>query len=416
MPVSDKETLMREVAIVGAGIIKFDKYPQKGIKDLVREPVELALKDAGIDSKKIEAAYVGSAAPGIMTGQEQIKAQVTLSAMGIDTIPMYNIENACASSSSALHLAWTAVGAGLYDIVLVVGFEKLYDDNKLKSFLALGSAVDIENVGKYLADFEAKQKSKVKILSGDAGKSKSIFMDMYAYYTSLYTEKYGLTQMHFAKLSVKSHKNGANNPHAMYQKEMTIEEVLGSGDVAYPLTRAMCSPVCDGSAAVIVCAKDRVSQFRTKPVWIAGSVVGSGKISDEIGDTLTKRLGPRLFESSGIGPKDIDVIEVHDATTPSEIITLIELGIVKGEESPEWIDKGYLEVNGKKPSNTSGGLVTKGHPIGATGLAQIHEIVTQLRGQAGKRQVKNPKIGMTHNGGGILGVDAAAMALHMLKV
>ncbi len=406
---------MREVAIVGAGIIKFDKYPEKGIKDLVREPVELALKDAGIDSKKIDAAYVGSAAPGIMTGQEQIKAQVTLSAMGIDTIPMYNVENACASSSSALHLAWTSVGAGLYDCALVVGFEKLYDQDKLKSFMALGTAVDIENVDKFLADFEKKQKSDVKILSKDSGKSKSIFMDMYAYYTRLYTDKFGLTQDHFVKLSVKSHKNGALNPHAMYQKEMTAEEILNSGDVAYPLTKAMCSPVCDGSAAVIVCSKEKAAQFTTKPIWIEGSVVGSGKISDEIGDTLTKRLGPKLYESSGIGPSDIDLIEVHDATTPSEIITLIELGIVKGEDAPAWIENGRLEINGKMPSNTSGGLVTKGHPIGATGLAQVHEIVTQLRGDAGKRQVKDPKVGMTHNGGGILGVDAAAMALHMFK-
>lgn len=407
---------MREVAIVGAGMIKFDRHPEMGIKDLVRESVESAMKDAGMDSKKIEAAYVGSAAPGIMTGQEQIKAQVTLSAMGIDTIPMYNVENACASSSSALHLAWTAVGAGLYDCVLVVGFEKLYDRDKLKSFLALGSAVDIEMVDKFLEDFEKKQKSDVKILSEDSGKSKSIFMDMYAYYTRLYTEKYGLNQEHFAKLSVKSHKNGAVNPHAMYQKEMTLEEVLNSGDISYPLTRAMCSPVCDGSAAVIVCSKERASQFTTKPVWIVGSVIGSGKISDEIGDTLTKRLGPRLYESSGLGPGDIDIIEVHDATSPSEIITLIELGIVKGDDAPEWIDKGYLEINGKIPSNTSGGLVTKGHPIGATGLGQIHEIIMQLRGTAGKRQVSNPKVGMTHNGGGILGVDAAAMALHMLKI
>ncbi len=406
---------MRDAAIVGVGMIKFDKYPEKGIKDLVRESVEDAIKDAGIDSKKIDAAYVGTAAPGIMTGQEQIKAQVTLSAMGIDTIPMYNIENACASSSSALHLAWTAVGAGLYDCVLVVGFEKLYDADKMKSFMALGTAVDVENVGKYLADFEAKQKSNVKILSEDSGKSKSIFMDMYAYYTRLYTDKFGLTQEHFGKLSVKGHKNGSLNPHAMYQKEMSLEEVLNSGDVAFPLTRAMCSPVCDGSAAVIVCSKEKAAQFTTMPVWIEGSVIGSGKISDEIGDTLTKRLGPRLYEAAGIGPEDIDVIEVHDATTPSEIITLIELGIVKGEDSPEWIDNGYLEIDGKMPSNTSGGLVTKGHPIGATGLGQVHEIVQQLRGTAGKRQVKDAKIGMTHNGGGILGVDAAAMALHILK-
>jgi len=406
---------MRDVAIVGAGMLRFGRYPEKGIKDLVREAVEAALQDAGIDKGMIEAAYVGSAVPGIMTGQEQIKAQVTLSAMGIESIPMYNIENACASSSSALNLAWTSVAAGLYDCALVVGFEKLYDKDKLKSFMALGTAIDIEMALKMLADFQKKQGEDEAILSADSGKSKSIFMDMYAYYTRKYMETYGLTQNHFARLCVKGHKNGSLNPHAMYQKEVTIEEVLQSGDVAFPLTRMMCSPVCDGSAAVVICSKSAAQNIKAKPVWIAASVVGSGRISDNIGDTLTRRLAPLAYEAAGIGPEAIDVVEVHDATTPSEIISLIELGLVPGEDAHRWIENGDLDISGRLASNPSGGLTSKGHPIGATGLAQIYEIVHQLRGTAGKRQTNNPSVGMTHNGGGILGVDAAAMALHILK-
>lgn len=406
---------MKDVAIVGAGMIPFGRYPEKGIKALVREAVTLALADAGASIPDIEAAYVGSAVPGIMTGQEQIKAQVALSAMGIDTIPMYNIENACASSSSALNLAWTAVSAGMFDCVLVVGFEKLYDPDKLKSFLALGTAVDIEAAMRMLEEFQKKQGESESILSADSGRSKSIFMDMYAYYTRKYMERYGLNQEHFARLAVKSHKNAAANPNAMYRREVTVEEVLGSGDVAFPLTRMMCSPVCDGSAAVILCSAEKASRFARRPVWIAASVVGSGRISKDLGDTLTRRLGPKACAAAGIGPEEIDVIEVHDATSPSEIISLIELGLVPGEDAPEWIEKGYLEVDGRLPSNPSGGLTSKGHPIGATGLGQVHEIVHQLRGTAGKRQVANPKIGMTHNGGGILGVDAAAMAIHIFK-
>ncbi len=335
--------------------------------------------------------------------------------MGIDTIPMYNVENACASSSSALNLAWTAVGAGLYDCVLVAGFEKLFDPDKLKSFLALGTAVDIETVQQFLKDFQKKHPDEEGILSADSGKKKSIFMDMYAYYTRQYMKKYGLTQEHFAKLAVKSHKNGARNPHAMYQKEVTLEEVLNSGDVAFPLTRMMCSPVSDGGAAVVVCSEEKAAQITPRPVWIETSVVGSGRISDDMSDTLTRRLGPRAFESAGIGPSDLDVIEVHDATSPSEIITLIELGICPGEEAPGWIDEGALEVDGRIASNTSGGLAAKGHPIGATGLGQVNEIFHQLRGDASPRQVPDAKVGMTHNGGGILGVDAAAMALHIFK-
>ncbi len=406
---------MRDVAIVGIGMIKFDRYPEKGIKDLVRESVEKTLKDADIQPHELEAAYVGSAAPGIMTGQEQIKAQVTLSAMGIDTIPMYNIENACASSSSAFNMAWTAVGAGVHDCALVVGFEKLYDKDKMKSFMALGTAVDIEMAMTHLENFQKKQGKEESIISAEGGKSKSIFMDMYAYYTKMYMERCGLTQEHFGKICVKSHKNGAFNPHAQYQKEVTLDEVLNSGDVSFPLTRMMCSPICDGAAAAIICTKEKARQFATKPIWVEGSVVGSGRITDDLSDTLTKRLGPRVFEAAGVGPDEIDVIEVHDATSPSEIITLIELGICPADEAARWIDEGVMEVNGRKPSNTSGGLASKGHPIGATGMGQIYEITQQLRGTAGKRQVENPKIGMTHNGGGILGIDAAAMALHIFK-
>jgi len=406
---------MRDVAIVGAGMIRFGRYPEKGIKDLVRESVDAAVADAGIQKHAIQAAYVGSAVPGLMTGQEQIKAQVALSAMGIDTIPMYNVENACASSSSALNLAWTAVAAGQFDCALVAGFEKLYDADKLKSFMALGTAVDVEMAVKMLSDFEKNQGSKDSILSSESGKSKSIFMDMYAYYTKQYMDKYGLTQKHFAELAVKSHKNAADNPHAMYQKEVSREEILNSGEVAYPLTRMMCSPVCDGSAAIIICAGDAIEQFSQPPIWIAASVVGSGRISQDTDDTLTRRLGPRAFSAAGIDPEDIDIIEVHDATTPSEIISLIELGLVPAGEAAAWIENGDLEISGRLPSNTSGGLTSKGHPIGATGLGQIYEIVNQLRGTAGRRQTSSPRVGMTHNGGGILGVDAAAMALHIFK-
>jgi acetyl-CoA acetyltransferase len=410
---------MRDVAVVGVGMTRFGKWPEKGIKDLVREATEAAIKDAGIEKKDINAAYVGAAAPGLMTGQEQIKAQVTLSAMGIEEIPMYNIENACASSSSAFHLAWMAVGAGIYDCCLVVGFEKLYDEDKKKSFKALGSAVDVELMKSVMENPDAVKafnKDAGKVFSKDAGQKKSIFMDMYAYYTKSFMERFGLTQEHFAKIAVKSHKNGANNPYAQYQKAVTLEEVLNSGDVSFPLTRMMCSPIGDGSAAAIVCSKEMAAKFTTKPVWVVGSSVGSGKLTaTDMDDNITSRIKNKVFDMAGMGPEDIDVIEVHDATSPSEIINLIDLGICPGEDAPKWIDEGYMEIDGRMPSNPSGGLATKGHPIGATGLGQIHEIVHQLRGTAGKRQVKDPKIGMTHNGGGILGVDAASMVLHIFK-
>ncbi len=411
---------MRDVAVIGVGMTRFGKYPDKGIKEFVREAAENAIKDAGISKSDINAAYVGSAATGLMTGQEMIRAQVTLSAMGIETIPMYNVENACASSSTAFHLAQMAVGADIYDCALVVGFEKLFSEDKLKSFRALGAAVDVDmleaimNNPDSLADHMPE--GAAKMFGEGSGENRSVFMDMYAGFARHIMDKYGLTQEHYAKIAVKSHKNGALNPHAQHQKEVTLEQVLNSGDVSFPLTRMMCSPVGDGGAAAIVCSREVAAKFTTKPVWVASSIVGSGRrtIADPE-DTITARTGPRAFEAAGIEPDEIDVIEVHDATSPSEIIDLIDLKICRGEDAAKWIDEGYMEIDGKMPCNPSGGLASKGHPIGATGCGQIYEIVNQLRGTAGKRQVKNAKTGMTHNGGGILGLDAAAMALHIFK-
>lgn len=196
---------------------------------------------------------------------------------------------------------------------------------------------------------------------------------------------------------------------------MTLEEVLSSGEVAYPLTRMMCSPVRHGAAAAVLCPRKVAGRFTNRPVWVHASVIGIGKISYELEYTLTMRVGARAFEAGSIGPEDLDVLEVHDATSPSEIITLIELGICPGEEAPKWIEEWALEIGGRMPTNPSGGLQSKGHPIGATGLGQIYEVVQQLRGRAGNRQVEGARVGLTQNGGGILGVDGAAMAFHILK-
>lgn len=406
---------MQEVSVVGVGMTPFGKFPEKGIKDLVREAVEEALRDAGIDGKHLQAAYVGNAVAGLMTGQEMIRGQVTLSAMGIQGIPIFNVESACASSSSAFHLAHTAITSGMYDCVLVVGFEKLYDADKRKSFQALGTAVDLERFQEYFRSVEKTIDNSDRILHEGSGEKRSVFMDMYAFLARRYMRRYGLTQEHFAQLSVKAHKNGSLNPHAQYRKTVTLDEVLQSGDISFPLTRMMCAPIGDGAAAAVLCSKSWTPRFKANPVWVAASVVGSGTVSTDPDDTLTRRLAPKAYELAGIGPEGLDLIEVHDATSPAEIMDLIELGICPGEDAAKWIEEGRLDIGGNMPSNPSGGLVTKGHPIGATGCAQIYEVVRQLRGEAGPRQVKGARVGMTHNGGGILGIDAAAMALHVFK-
>ncbi|MFT6288466.1 MAG: acetyl-CoA acetyltransferase [Alcanivorax sp.] len=405
---------MREVAVVGVGMTRFGKFLDKGIKDLVREAVDDVMADAGMEKSCLEAAYVGNAAAGAMTGQHMIRGQVVLDPLGINEIPIYNVENACASSTYAFNLAWTAVAAGVHDCVLVVGFEKLFDQDKSKPFLALESAMDVED---HIAHFRRVEESLgggAKIFP-EGEQKRSRLMDVYSFLVKRYMDNYGLTQEHFAKLSVKAHRNGALNPKAQYQHAVTLEEVLASGDVTYPFTRMMCAPIGDGASAAVLCSKAYAARFTTKPIWVTSSLVGSGKVGTDLDDTLTRRMGKKLFESGDIGPEDIDVAEVHDTTSSTEIIDLIDLNLCPGELAGQRIDEGYYDQTGVLPTNPSGGLISKGHPIGATGLGQIYEVVQQLRGDAGKRQVDNPKVALTHNGGGILGIDTGAMALHVFK-
>ncbi len=405
---------MNEVAVIGVGMTRFGKYLDKSIKDLTREAVSEALSDAWIGKDRIEAAYVGNAVAGAMTGQHMIRGQVALDPMGINEIPIYNVENACASGSYAFHLAHTAVAAGVHECVLVLGVEKLFDQNKLKPFKVIESGVDVENYMTYFERAEESLGEGVKIFP-DEEQNRSRMLDFYAFLTKRYMDNFEITQEHLAMLAVKSHKNGALNPKAQYQDIVSLEDVLSSGDVTFPFTRMMCAPIGDGASAAILCSKSFAAKYTSKPVWVTESIVGSGKVGTDLDDTLTKRMAAKLYATADIGAEDIDLVEVHDTTSSAEIIDLIELGLCPAEEAPGRIESGYYDLGGRLPCNPSGGLTTKGHPLGATGVAQIYEIVKQLRGEAGERQVDRPKVGLTHNGGGILGVDVASMALHVFK-
>ena len=405
---------MRDVAVIGVGMTCFGKYLDKSIKDLTREAVTEALKDACLDKGKIEAAYVGNAVAGAMTGQHMIRGQVALEPMGINEIPIYNVENACASGSYAFHLAHTAVAAGVHDCVLVLGVEKLFDQNKMKPFQVIESGVDVESYMTYFKQVEEHLGNGVKIFP-DEQQNRSRMLDFYSFITKRYMDSFGLTQSHLAKLAVKAHVNASLNPKAQYQNLVSEEDVLASGDVTFPFTRMMCAPIGDGASAAIVCSESFAAQYTTKPVWVADSVVGSGKFTTDLDDTLTKRMAAKLYATSDIGPEDFDVVEVHDTTSSAEIIDLIELGLCPGGEAASRIEEGYYDLRGKLPCNPSGGLTTKGHPLGATGVAQIYEIVKQLKEEGGQRQAGRPKVGLTHNGGGILGADVASMALHVFK-
>jgi acetyl-CoA acyltransferase len=407
---------MREVAIVGVGMTHFGKFLERGLKDLAREAVEGALDSAGVEKKAIETAVVGNAAAGLITGQECIRGQVVLREMGIGGIPIINTENACASSSTALHLAWLYVASGVHDVALAVGMEKLYHEDKKRSFQAIGAAVDVEAMRQLM---EVLAASAPKRESGDggegAGQKRSMFMDLYAMAARTHMARHGSTKEQFARVAVKNHLHGSLNPHAQYRERYTLEEILASPLVAEPLTRLMCSPIGDGAAAAVLVAADKARQYTAKPVFIKASVVGSGQDHGPDDPGISERLSRQAYEMAGVSPRDLNVVELHDATAPAELMLYEELGLCAPGEGGKLIDTGFTELTGPIPVNTSGGLISKGHPVGATGVGQVCEMFWQLRGQCGDRQVRGAKLGMCENGGGMIRGEAAALAVHILS-
>jgi acetyl-CoA acetyltransferase len=395
---------------------RFGKFLDRSMKDLAREAVVAALDSAGMEKKAIEAAVVGNAVAGLITGQECIRGQVVLREMGIGGIPIINTENACASSSTALHLAWLYVASGIYDVALAVGMEKLYHEDKKRSFQAIGAAVDIEAMRQII---EVMAASAPKREGGDdgqgAGEKRSMFMDLYAMAARGHMARYGTTKEQFARVAVKNHYHGSLNPHAQYRERYTLEEILASPLVAEPLTRLMCSPIGDGAAAAILVPADKARQYTSKPVFIRASVVGSGQDHAPGEPGITERVAHRAYEMAGVTPRDLDVVELHDASAPAELMLYEELGLCGPGEGGKLIDTGFTELTGPTPVNTSGGLISKGHPIGATGVGQVCEIFWQLRGECGDRQVPGAKLGLCENGGGMLRGEAAALAVHILS-
>ncbi|MDO8617009.1 MAG: thiolase family protein [Dehalococcoidia bacterium] len=412
---------MRDVAIVGAGMTKFGKYLDRGLKSIGMEAVKAALDSAGVDKSKLEVAVVGNATAGLITGQEMIRGQVMLREMGIGGIPVINTENACASSSTAFHVAWMYVASGMYDMALAVGMEKLYHEDKRRSFQAIGAAVDIEWLQGLQAQAQAARGNGERTdgqpaPEEGAGEKRSMFMDFYAAFARQHMQKYGTTKEQFARIAVKNHFHGSLNPHAQYREVYSLEDVLASPLVAEPLTRLMCSPIGDGAAAAVLVSADKARQFTSQPVHVRASILGSGADHVPGQPGITERVSRRAYEMAGVGPEDLSVIEVHDASAPAELVIYEELGLCAPGEGGKLIDSKATYFDGPMPVNTSGGLISKGHPIGATGVAQIYEIWTQLRGEAGDRQVRNPKVGMTENGGGMVRGEAAALSVHIFSV
>jgi len=413
---------MADAFVAGAAMTQFGKFPESTIRSLAEEAVRDALRDAGIGPEAVQMVFFSNATAGILHGQEMIRGQVALRHTGLLGVPIVNVENACASASSAFHLACMAVGSGAVDVALAVGSEKLTHEDKQRSFAAIGTAVDMLQV----RELKQRMRAPEPVPAGAAGVSpapvqadadggnRSFFMDIYAAMSRAYMQRSGATVRDLAEVAVKSHRNAALNPKAQFRTEVSVEEVLASREIAPPLTLLMCSPIGDGAAAVVVCSEEYARRLGA-PVRVRSCALVSGtdRSADQPG--AVERAAQRAYELAGIGPEDLDVVEVHDAAAPAELMCYEELGLCSVGEGPRLLSSGDTALGGRLPVNPSGGLLSKGHPIGATGCGQLVELVDQLRGRCGARQVQGARVALAENGGGFLGTDAAAMVVSILS-
>lgn len=383
-------------AIVGVGLTPFARHAERTLGDLGREAAQAALEDAGLDLGDVQMAFVANTAGGEMTGQVAVVGQVVMDRLGIRGIPVYNIDNACAGSATALNLATMAIRSGEVDVALVVGVEKLYSADRSKTYRALNGAADVEWARGTGTDLEGE----------------SVFVkEVYPQRLRTYAAQYGLDPRALASIAVKNRQHASLNPLAQYRAPITLDDVLGARMVTPPLTTLMCAPIGDGASAAVVMSAAHARKHG-RPVWIRASAVTMGNGPGAEGTLRT--LADKAYGIAGLRPQDVDVGELHDATAFGELLATEELRLVDRGTGAAAADGGATALGGRLPVNTSGGLLSRGHPIAASGLAQIAEIVWQLRGDARERQVDGARVGLTEIAGGFVGGDSAAVAVHLL--
>lgn len=401
---------MQDIYIVGVGMTTFGKHHDKSIKQLTAAAVEDALKDAGCDRKWVQAAFYGNCTQGHFDGQHMIRGHIGLLPLGFDSIPIFNLEGACASSSHALNLAITQLRAGAADVALAVGAEKMFNKDKAKMFSAFESAWDLETVEDNVALLKDMGQAIVPPAGSQSDKPYSPFMDVYAGLARGFMARLGITQRQIAAVASKNHGHSVHNERSQYRMPMTIEEILTAPPITYPMTLPMCSPISDGAAAAIVCTEAAMKKHgfdRNRAIKVMASVVrsASARAADHHENGCTRQAARQAFEQAGIGPCDINVAELHDATAVGELMALEAIGLCESGASGVLTERGETTLGGRLPVNPSGGLESKGHPIGATGLGQVFELVEQLRGNCGKRQVEGARFALQGNGGGLWRVE-----------
>jgi acetyl-CoA acyltransferase len=377
---------------MGVGQTACGRFADATVASLAIAALDAALGDAAIGVDRVQAIFFSNALSGLMTGQECVRGQVALRSSRYGGIPTVNVENACASGSSALHLACQAIDSGAYETVAVVGSEKMSDPDRERPIRALSGAAD------------------VTLLDGTPS-DHSVFMDSYAQRARRRIEEQGWEPADFAKVVVKNRRHAAHNPGAQYRRRLTVEEVLASRMITAPLTLPMCSPIGDGAAALVVTVAGRgaAGSVRVRASGLSGA-------GGSAAGTVAQRAAAAAREQSGLAAADVDVIEIHDATASAELEAYEHLRLAPDGEANRLLDQGRTALGGALPVNTSGGLLGRGHPVGATGVLQIAELVQQLRGHAGARQVEpTPRLALAHNAGGFVEGDNAVAVITILE-
>lgn len=409
---------LSRIFVVGIGMTPFGKFLDKSVKALTREAVQAAMQDAGIGQDAIGAAYFANATQSPMEGQHMVAGQIALRDMGFEQLPITNVENACASASTAFQLAHTALLAGQVDVALAVGVDKMYHSDKARGFAVFDGAWDV-TTAQQTADILASLGEGVEPPAGRGGtaQQRSLFMDVYASLAKFHMKTYGTTERQLAAVAAKNHRHSTMNPLSQYRDDMTIDEVLNARMIAWPLTLPMCAPISDGGAAAILCREEALDRFdRTRAIEVKACVLGGGTNRNprDLKQQIGRLTALRAYDKAGFGPEDMDLAEVHDASAFAEVQQSENLGFCEYGQGGWIAERGETALGGRIPINPSGGLESKGHPIGATGLGQIHELVGQLRGEAGARQVEGARLAIAENGGGFYRCEEALAVVTIL--
>lgn len=409
---------MTDVRIQGVGMSHFGRFLDRSLSQIAADAVTEALGDAGVAKGDIQAIFFANASQGVVEGQHLVRGQVVARNLGLGGIPVVNIENACASSSSALNAAWAYIASGQGDVALVLGADKMNSPDRARSFAIFDGAWDVSDPEGSIAKLEELGAAMPPPADIPPPGQRSVFMDVYASLARYHMGRFGTTQADIAAVSAKNHTHSALNPKAQYRTAMTVEEVLAARLVSWPLTLPMCAPISDGAAAAILVSQRKAQELGLgRSIRIAACVqaAGSDRAPEDLDNHICRRAADRAYEIAGLGPEEVNVVEVHDATAFAELQQAELLRLCPMGEGGKLASSGATTLGGRIPINVSGGLESRGHPIGATGMAQIYELVTQLRGEAGPRQVEGARVALAENGGGFLGYEEAAAVITLLQ-